>query len=217
MSGWFDSYAKRSARASAPTVSSVSRRRVLTGGSVAMAAAWSAPLLTSAPAHAYGSSTCAADHICGPLNELQYCCPGQIGTNPGQYTCTQDSNNAWGCAQNGTVGGTCTNSGQGTAGCSAGAAQNIYCNGNSGQCTCGSTNVPFPSNVCGGYGSQCEANAQCAPGFTCVNAHFCAPTCSVSDPCGGNLSCMGGVCRQPCQQKNDCTSRAATCTGGFCS
>ena len=183
-----------------------------------MAAAWAAPVLTSSPAYAYGISGCTTGQICGPPNELQFCCPGTIGTAPGQYTCSQDANNAWLCAQNGTLGGTCTNEGQGTAGCDSGAAQNIYCNGNSVQCTCSSSSptVPFTDHICGGYGSQCEGNAQCAPGYTCLNAHFCTPTCSVSNPCGGTLTCAGGVCRQPCQQKNDCTSRAATCTGGFC-
>jgi hypothetical protein len=214
MSSWLDAYAKRAARTSAPVQHSVSRRRVLAGGSV-VAAAWAAPMLTSSPAYAYGVSSCAADHICGPPDQAQFCCPGQIGTNPGQYTCSQDANNAWLCAQNGTLGGTCTNEGQGTSGCNAGAAQNIYCNGNSGQCTCSSSSaaIPFTDHICGGYGSQCEGNAQCAAGYTCVSAHFCAPVCSVANPCGGNgtLSCIGGVCRQTCDQKNDCTSRAAEC------
>ena len=138
--------------------------------------------------------------------------PGHDRHRRGQYTCSQDANNAWLCSQNGTLGGTCTNEGQGTAGCNSGAAQNIYCNGNSGQCTCSSSSptVPFPDHICGGYGSQCEGNTQCASGYTCVNAHFCAATCSPTNPCGGSLTCLGGVCRQSCEQKNDCTSRAAT-------
>ena len=40
MPGWFDTHAKRSARASGVKAPSVSRRRVLTGGSAAVAGAW---------------------------------------------------------------------------------------------------------------------------------------------------------------------------------
>ena len=212
MTSWFDSYAKRSVLAAAAASSpGMSRRRFMTSSAV-VAGAWSAPLLTSSPAYASGVSQCPANRIRGTdATQLKFCCAGTVGTG-GTHTCTV-VNGVNGCSANGTLGGSCTNEGQGTSGCNSGGAQNIYCNGNTGQCTCGTgTSNTFAPNICGGYGSQCEGNAQCASGFTCLNAHYCAPTCCMTDPCGPGLICLNNVCRQPCTQKNDCPSRAASCT-----
>ena len=89
MSGWLDAYAKRAARTSAPVQRSVSRRRVLAGGSV-VATAWAAPMLTSSPAYAYGVSACARrPDLRAARPRLQFCCAGHDRHRRRQYTCAR--------------------------------------------------------------------------------------------------------------------------------
>ena len=222
MASWFDSLAKKSSQRAADedsgTRRGLSRRQVIVGGSAAAAAAWTAPMLMASPAYAYGVSGCPAGNtICGNANELQACCP------PGQQcTRTQNANGTFtnGCAPAGTPGGTCTNNGEGTSGCN----NTVFCNGNSSSDSC-RCQKPL---VCGGYGAQCTTSGTnpkgCQPGYVCYNDAYCTPACSATNPCptnlatGGSLVCVSGVCKQACQNKNDCPqgSNGRTCTSGFC-
>jgi hypothetical protein len=192
VASWFDNAAKRSSQraeihTSGSTRNGLSRRQLIKGGSAAVAVGWTAPMLMSSPAYAYGVSGCTTGNICGASNELQACCP--VG-----YLCTRTvaANGVVtnGCAAPGTAGGTCTNQGQGTSGCTAGGSQSTHCNGNNGQCGC------TKPNVCGGFNAQCDSTADCAPGYVCNgtgNAKFCKPSCATT-PCPTNVSSAPLTC-----------------------
>lgn len=210
MPGWFDTYAKRSARATAKPALGVSRRRVITGGSAAVGAAWAAPMLTSAPAYAFGASSCAAANRCGAANELQACCAGPVGSNIGDYGCVKVGGVNT-CVSPGNVGGTCPNGGVGGGGC----FNSARCNGSTTACNCGAAGTAMPtyaSNICGGYGASCAGNGDCSPGFVCYGGakSFCAPDCS-STPCTSG-TCLGGVCKQTCTKSQDCPANS-DCSG----
>ncbi len=214
MPGWFDTYAKRSARATPKPAMGVSRRRVITGGSAAVGAAWAAPVLTSAPAYAYGASSCAAANRCGLATELQACCAGPVGNAIGDYGCVKVSGVNT-CVAPGNVGGTCTNAGQGAGGCNGTAK----CNGSTSTCNCGAGGTAMPnyqSNICGGYGSSCASAADCQSGFVCFGGAkaFCTQDCTTTTCASG--TCLGGVCKQACTRNQDCPANSnctTYCTG----
>lgn len=221
MANWFDELAKRSARRSVPSVAEVSstdgmsRRDVIVKGAAVAGVAWTAPMLMSTRAHAYGVSTCPPDQICGPITEQQFCCPQKVTTSGGTHQCFED-NGVYGCAPPREPGGICVgNNGSGTSSCVDG----VFCNGNANSNDCRCTQP----NTCGGYGSTCTAGGakSCSPGFTCSGG-FCRPSCSVTDPCPvgllnvpGVLLCQSNVCQQTCVTKSTCPN-GQNCTNGFC-
>lgn len=237
MPGWFDTYAKRTARAASKPPLGVSRRRVIAGGSAAVGLAWAAPLLTSAPAYAYGVSGCASNQICGNPgpNELQYCCPGVVsGTSPvpthdcrvegGLNTCYPKTGNGAFCGNQGN--GQCNNT------------TKANCNSNNAGCNCGpgyAAPTYFP-HTCGGYGATCKADVECASGYICTNLNttgpnqggVCAQSCSSSSSCPTNFTCAasaspatasGNTCRRNCTSgAPECPKNGnSTCVSGVCS
>jgi hypothetical protein len=222
MPGWFDTHAKRSARASGVKAPSVSRRRVLTGGSAAVAGAWAAPMLASAPAYAYGVSGCSNNKICGASNTLQICCTG-IVTGPGAtHTCAVDSDTGGNvCYANSGNGGFCGNNGNGS--CNSGGGR---CSGNATNCTCGAGSVAptyFP-HTCGGYGATCTSGAGsatgCAPGYAC-SGQVCYEVCGGSVSCPSGFACIAtgstSTCRKTCSDDTPCP-KMTTCntSAGYC-
>src|SRR4051812_1093754 len=87
MAGWFDSFAKKSAQrtvnAHVGRTSQISRRRLIVGGSAAVGAAWTAPILMASSAAAVGASTCTAtETYCGSDPATARCCPATSACDP---------------------------------------------------------------------------------------------------------------------------------------
>jgi hypothetical protein len=158
MGTWFDGLAKRSARhdqesASSSGSSGLTRRQVIVRGAAVTGAAWTAPVLMSA----FTAASAASPLNCGLVNGVpttETTCPeGQV---PPTKCCPADSNcgTTGLCVTDNTIGGRCTNSGEGQCGTPTARAR---CNGK--------TNP----NVCGGNGAGCGSRGErCATGFTCV-------------------------------------------------
>lgn len=217
MAGWFDTYAKSSSQRAprglgeTSETSGVSRRRVLAGGSVAVAA-WTAPVLFASPAAAAGISTCPTTQIKTCTNGAQICCPN--GSDICQLTGAGSTPT---CVAQGTAGGFCGNFGQGIC-------PNAYkCNGNAAQC-----NTCVQANVCGGEGAQCCPgkpqvagcyNSQEGDRLVCVQQSsgtgFCRQPCSTSTQCSAGQTCRSGYCAKVCTKNGDCNG-SARCNGGVC-
>ena len=210
MTGWFDGFARRTAqRAGNAHVSrpgQVSRRRVIAGGSAAVATAWTAPMLMASSAAAVGVSACDATNplFCpGATIAQSVCCPPNT-------TCTVVNGQA-GCAAVGEPGGNCGNQGVGI--CRAG----FKCNGNLGQCN--SCSAP---NICGGEGAECcptGETAQCfGDGLVCdeqlnTGNFFCRKQCTSNAGCTALQVCApGGFCAEPCRTSSTCAQGSACVT-----
>ena len=189
MSGWFDRAAKRSAgrtlgSSAAGSQGGTSRRHVIAGGAAAVGTAWAAPVLMgAAPAYA-GISTCPDANLCPgkPVTANTVCCPGPVvpgaGTADGQYNCNTGTTPYSCTPAPGTVGGLCTNEGQGTSGC---VTNSVKCNGNKKN----------GANICGGPGAQCSSNSDCTNSMVCSGA-VCKG--KAGDPCYANVGCATNVC-----------------------
>ena len=224
MAGWFDDFARKSARGSATAAaadavgsSGMTRRDVLVRGSLVAGVAWTAPMLMSTRAYAAGVSTCASTHICYPNTANAFCCPSSL-TGRNAFQCYATSGGSVGCAGPGAAGGFCPNSGAGTGGCDTG----LFCNGNASSNDCRCTQP----DTCGGYGSKCTVGnsaTQCSPGYVCIGSGFCTPECSATTPCPSglinsavsNLTCVGSFCRQNCSSTAECPANT-TCNAGLC-
>lgn len=202
MARWFDDYAKKAAERNASVrvgrTTEISRRRLIVGGSAAVGAAWTAPMLMASSAAATGLSACPPAQICG-----SNCCPTGVVCDP-----TGGINGTPGCV--GEVGGTCGNSGTGKGGCRL---QTVHCNGNAHQHD--ECNYCKDQPVCGGEGAVCSASTDCAQlttaGFfqDCSNADA-YPTTSTVKYC--RLKCsVGTVGDAYCQ-----TEGTAGATNRFC-
>ena len=224
MSGWFDSYAKRSAQRAPASAShngrtGLTRRQVIVRGSVVAAAAWTAPTLLASSAAAVGQSTCKSGET--------YCTNGSVSTGlccPANYTCYPSANAGQPyCAPPDVLGGTCSNSGEGVCSdgskCNSGAA-------NGGK----SCNYCTYAHTCGGEGSQCNQNSDCfgsGTGFsTCSpnnaktsGSKFCRRICTNNAGCntGAGQQCYQGLCSLTCQTDKDCPDGSAGCNAnGYC-
>src|SRR3954468_15974578 len=89
MADWFDRYAKKSAQrgnsAQVGGTNSISRRRLIVGGSSAVATAWTAPMLMSSPAYAaVGQSACSTGQtFCGTTSTgIPVCCDAGNACDP---------------------------------------------------------------------------------------------------------------------------------------
>ncbi len=188
MSGWFDKHAKRSATSLPPSAAGSvgpSRRRVILGGSAAVATAWTAPMLMASSAAAVGLSACPATRIKVCTDGTQVCCPNATDT------CTINSVGQPVCAAPGTPGGFCGDCGNGTC------PQGYKCNGNDQQ-----NNGAEASNVCGGEGAQCCPRNQAFGG--CFGEHL---TCV--GVVGGDQA-ITGFCRKSCTSAADCRTTGVT-------
>ena len=121
MPGWFDTHAKRSARASGVKAPSVSRRRVLTGGSAVVAGAWAVPLLSQCtrlrvrrlrlclePASAARPTRSrSAARASSPARERTHTCA--VDSDTGGNVCYANSGNGAFCGNNGN--GSCGSGG----------------------------------------------------------------------------------------------------------
>ena len=205
MAGWFDKHAKKSAERAQITSASapgISRRRVLVGGTTAVAAAWTAPVLMASSAAAAGLSVCPADRITACDDGSQTCCPNATDTCVivnGQQTCNAPTE----------PGGFCGNCGNGQ--CKDG----YKCNGNDVQ-----SNNAQQTNLCGGEGAQCCTSKP--------NVAACFSDKLVCTPTGGPAGTA--FCRKPCNSAADCRTAGAVlgnencpqvpgaqiCSQGFC-
>ena len=168
---WLDSHARRSAARRQGPQLGMNRRQVLVRGTAVAGGAWAASSLVSAPAYAFGVSTCTpASNICGTnTSEQQVCCANafQCASTPGAATNTcVTTNNAPGGNCGSTIGGTCS----GGTNCS---------NATLGQC--------------GGQGATCQAGDVCGPGFAEANGNGsgcrCRRVCDATHPCPGGAAC----------------------------
>ena len=224
MAGWFDKYAKKSAAQAISgdrVTGGISRRRVLVGGSVAVASAWTAPVLLASSAAA--TVSCPAPNVLTTcVDASQKCCPPPVDRDP--YTCgsATDTN----CIPPRELGGTCGNQGQGVGGCNNGAQ--IKCNSMSNGKGCNYCRTP---HVCGGEGAECGTNADCFGGGTtaiCTDVgaktageKFCRRLCTAPGGCGNTQNYSGGkqeicdtntgYCAFPCSNDNQCDNAAGRC------
>ena len=213
MAGWFDSYARKSARraenAHVGRTSAVSRRRFVVGGTAAVATAWTAPMLMSSPAYAgAGASACPAGTFCGLANDgSPVCCPVAGTCQP-----TGGVGNSAVCEN--LLGGSCSNSGQGT--CSA----PYHCNSAENANAINQCNGCFRQNKCGGEGATCGSASDCedlspdplTKASTCSTANrtttfsYCRRTCATNSDCNvaGGQFCDSstGLCGRRCTAAN---------------
>jgi hypothetical protein len=225
MAGWFDSYAKNSAQRSDSVkvgrTAQVSRRRLIVGGSAAVGAAWTAPILMASSAAAVGASACSSPNtFCTNGNPATAeCCPSGSTCNPtggigGVPSCENE------------VGGLCHNSGTGSC-----RVNSVHCNGNANSPkTC---NYCVKSPICGGEGAVCTTDADCAnePGLnppflqTCSSANtpagstakFCRRQCTSNAGCNNGQFCdtTTHFCVASCTKDSDCMSPGA-CVNSIC-
>jgi len=216
MAGWFDSYAKKSAQRTESVhigrTSGISRRRVIVGGTAAVGAAWTAPILMASPAAALGRSACPSPGTyCtnGDPASAACCAPGSA------CDLTGGVGGLPGCV--GQVGGPCGNSGNGRGGCNL-----AHCNGNDN--TPDECQACADQPICGGESALCNpalGNAQCAQepsiGFlqTCSNAnnngstlYYCRHQCTADSGCAVGQFCDSNThfCAKHCTKDNQCMS-----------
>lgn len=222
MAGWFDSYAKKSAERTESVhvgrTSGISRRRLIVGGSAAVGAAWTAPILMASSAAAVGQSACApTDTYCTNGNvSTAICCPSGVTCNPtggilGSPSCENE------------VGGICHNSGTGNC-----RVLTVHCNGNAN--TPKTCNYCIQAPICGGEGAVCSTDADCAqvPGATppfhqtcspdntpaLSTAKFCRRLCTSDAGCSAGQFCDTGTgfCAAHCTKDSDCMSPGSCLT-----
>ncbi len=211
MSAWFDTYARRSARASTPVPRGVSRRRVLTGGSAAVASAWAVPLLTSAPAYAYGVSSCPSARR---LRSAERACSSAARARSARRATSTPAPRTRrnGCAQNGRSAAPARTRARARPAATPAPPRTSSATETPASAPAAARRPASTSRTPAvGYGSQCAGNAQCAPGFGCGDCALLRRDLQRDQPCGDGLTCISNVCRQTCGQKNDCPSRAAEC------
>lgn len=178
MSNWFDGLAKRAARGEVEDAGSGSgptRRQVLVGTAAVTGAMWTAPMLMSAAA-ALNAASCPPDSpfsMC-PDNAAGItglCCPDL----PLPQSCGINGVGTVGCVPDDTVGGQCSNSGEGQCGGKVGYPARARCNGKT------------DPNICGGQDAGCGGNQGeiCAPGFSCL-----PPPPGVNPPAGQPGTCQ---------------------------
>lgn len=199
MGNWFDSLAKRSARAAdtagseAAVAEGLTRRQVLARGAVVTGIAWTTPMLMSVrPAFAVGASQCPNNTTPSDCPDGSFlCCPSD-----GDETCLVDEDGENVCDI--PPGGVCGNQGEG------------QCNGGLSRCNQPGGNPAQNPSICGG------------PGTVCGDGSICSPTSPCSDGLAnsfGDERCGGQGA--PCTSDTDCALEtvnqpATTCQGGFC-
>jgi hypothetical protein len=218
MASWFDTFAKKSSQRAAGdesgTLDGLSRRRLIVGGSAAVAAAWTAPVLLASSAAAVGVSTCPPpSKVCGTSFATSICCTATQVCYP-----TGGAGGAPVCAAPDTLGGVCSNQGEGV--CADGSKCNSPANGDScNYCT-------YP-HTCGGEGTQCNSASDCfgsSSGFAVCSgsnaqspgSKFCRRTCASNAQCNtarGQI-CDNGLCALPCNTDQQCPDGNAVCVGG---
>lgn len=187
MSGWFDALAKRSARAEVPEGSAInggkpSRRHVVAGGAAVAGAAWTAPMIMGAAAHAQAVSTCPENQICGSSRspKRSICAPGVVGGGNGQWLCVT-STSPYTVIAPGALGGNPDSTGG--------------CMRRSGM------RVRVGNGTCGGTNAKCTSSSQCASGV-CNTPH-------ASQSAGGSATTTGATGQAGSGQTPSATSSAS--------